>query len=171
MAAWQQALVLSRMIGHLLYTNEAAQRRFLESYKRTLFLELGTSVGQTAWRTYRNIMRVTLWGRDHFRNKVRLAMAAEALGLGPQFYCVMQMSNRGFFERLFLLLQFLPHQKIYLHPHFGLRLSGPFNRSLYASQVGVAISQRVIPMDERPNTCPICDTCFCDHAMDRLVEL
>ena len=171
MASWQQALVLSRMVRHLQDTNETTRRSFLDRYQRCLFPAQGTSVGQTIWKRYRNVTRVTLWGRDHFQNNIHLVMVAEALGLGPRFYCVVSINTQAFSKRLFLLLQFLPHHKISLYPHLGLRLRGPFNRSLHASQVGVAISQRVIPNEERPNTCPIYQICFCDHMMDGLVDL
>ena len=41
-----------------------------------------TTTVQTMWRSHRNIVRVTLWGRDHFQNNVQVAMVCEALGLG-----------------------------------------------------------------------------------------
>ena len=75
--------------------------------------------------TFRNVTRVTLWGHDHFRNNVRLFMVMEALDLGPTYYCVMRTFNPGFSERLFLLIQFLPHQKIYVYPYFGSPFRGP----------------------------------------------
>ena len=114
---------------------------------------------------------MTLWGRDHFRNNVRLAMVIEALGLGPRFYCVMRTYTRGFSERLFLLLQFLPHERIYLELDFGLLLRAPFDMSAHVRQVGEAICQRILPNDEVPNTCLVCNTCLCDHVMEGLVDL
>ena len=35
----------------------------------------------------------------------------------------------------------------------------------------MAMSQRVIPFEERPLMCPACDCFFSDHVMGELVEL
>ena len=171
MASWQYDLVLSSGITHLQNTNDSAKRAFLVRYEQVLFPESGSSVGQTVWKTWRNITRVTPWGRDHFRNNIRLAMVKEALGLGPRFYCILRTSHPGFSQRLLLLAQFLPHQKFYLYPHFGLPPRGPFNFSAHTREVSAAISQRILPTEERPNMCPACDSCFCDHVMEGLIDL
>ena len=120
MASWQYEFVLSSSVTYLQNTNDSAKRAFLVRYEQVLFPNSGSSVGQTVRKTWRNITRVTLWGRDHFRNNIRLAMVKEALGLGPRYYGILRTSHPGFSERLFLLAQFLPHQKFYLYPHFGL---------------------------------------------------
>ena len=83
MAQEHQDLVFSVALSHLVDANEATKRAFIEKYKQSLFPNLGTSSWQTIWKTYRNITKITLWGWDHFRNNIRLAMPAEALGLGP----------------------------------------------------------------------------------------
>ena len=49
-------------------------------------------------------------------------MVCEALGLGPQYYCIMRFINPRFVEQVFLLIQFLPHHKMYFYPNFGLPL-------------------------------------------------
>ena len=171
MAAWQDTLVLSMAIHHLQGASDSVRRSFVERYERLLFPYPGTSTAQTKWRSFQGITRVTLWGRDHFRNNIRLAMVLEAMNLGPRYYCVMRTLNPGFSERVFLLAQFIPSAKIYLYPHFGLPLRGPFHFSLHTRGISAAISQRIIPMDERPHMCPACDSCFCDHVMDGLIEL
>ena len=123
------------------------------------------------WRSHRNIVRVTLWGRDHFRNNVRATMVCEALGLGPQYYCIMRSSHPGFAERVFLLIQFLPHSRMYLYPNFGLPLRGPYDQSPRTREISVVMSQRIIPFAKRPLMCPAYDSYFCDHVMVELVEL
>ena len=85
-------------------------------------------------------MRVTLWGRDHFQNNVQLAMVIEAMGLGPRYYCILRSSHPGFLERAFLLTQFLPHQRMYFYPNFGLPLSDSFDRSPHTKAISVAMS-------------------------------
>ena len=98
-------------------------------------------------------------------------MVCEALGLGPRYYCIMQSAHPRFAERVFLLIQFLPHHKMYFHPNFGLPLRGPLDQSPGTREISVAMSQRIIPFEERPLMCQACDSCFCDHVMEGIAEL
>ena len=123
------------------------------------------------WKTYRNITRVTIWGQEHFCNNVHLFIVMEALDLGPDYYCVERGLNRVFHDRLFLLTRFLPVSKICFNTLFDLPLRGPFERSVRASQIGVAISGRRIPYGDFPGFYPPCESHFCDHAMEGLVEI
>ena len=115
--------------------------------------------------------RVTIWGLDHFKNNVRLFMAMEALDLGPTYYCVLRNLSPIFSNCLFLLLMFLPNQKIYVHPYYGPPFEGPFDRTVRLSQIGAWIYRGRIPMEEMPLYCPAYRDCFCDHAMDVLEEV
>ena len=170
--SWQRELALSVLVVRLQNgADEATRRGVVEAHRGLIFPEPGSSVGQTMWKTYRNVTRVTLWGRDHFINDVRLALVVEALDLGPRFYCVMRTPNRDFTERLYLLSQFLPTEKICLYPNFMPPLRGIFDRSVHASGIGAAIYRRILPFEERPNMCPACDSCFCDHVMEELTDL
>ena len=143
----------------------------LTRYERLLFPRLGTSTAQTKWWTYRNVTRVTIWGLDHFKNNVKLFMAMEALYLGPDYYCVLRTLSPIFSNHLFLLLMFLPHQKIYVHPYYGPPFGGPFDRTMRLSQIGAGIYRRCISMEEMLLYCPDYLDCFCDHAMDGLEEV
>ena len=98
-------------------------------------------------------------------------MVREALGLGPQYYCIMWSGHPGFVERVFLLIQFLPHSKMCFYPHFGLRLRGPFDQSPCTREIREAMCQHIIPFTKMPLMCPACDSCFCDHVVGELVEL
>ena len=98
-------------------------------------------------------------------------MAMEALDLGPTYYCVLRNFSPIFSNRLFLLLMFLPHQKIYVYPYIGPPFGGPFDKFVCLSQIGAGIYCRHIPMEEMPLYCPACHDCFCDHAMDGLEEV
>ena len=171
MAGGQRAFLTRLVFEHLQQTNEETRRAFAERYERRLFPLPQITTAQTMWRSHRNLVRVTLWGRDHFRNNVRAAMVREALGLGPQYYCIMRSYHPGFAERVFLLIQFLPHAKMYLHPHFGLPLRDPFEQSAHTREIRDAIAQRIVPFSKLPLMCPACDTCFCDHVVGELVEL
>ena len=96
-------------------------------------------------------------------------MVCEVLGLGPQYYCIMRSTHPGFAERVFLLIQFLPHSKMYLYPNFGLPLRGPFDQSLWTREISVAVSQRIIPLEKRLLMFQACDFPFCDHVMEGIV--
>lgn len=171
MAEVHHDLVISIAINHLLDSNEDAKRAFTERFQQALFPNLGTSTGQTLWKTHHNITRATIWGRDHFRNNIRLAMAKEALGLGPDFYCVERNTCRGFSERVFLLMRFLPPHKICFDSVFGLPLRGPFSRFPRIRQEGGDITRRLLPLNVRPHNCPACHSFLCDHAMEGLDEV
>ena len=166
MDIWVEDSIISAGAGHRLTAGVAERKTFLESYKQSIFPTLGISTGQTIWKTYRNITRVTLWGREHFLNNVRLFMVAEALGLGPDYYCVKRSLRYGFDDRLFLLTRYLPAQKICCDPVFGLPPRGPFDRSIRARRVGEAIFERRIPTDDLPKACSVCHSHFCDQAME-----
>ena len=98
-------------------------------------------------------------------------MAMEALDLGPTYYCVLRNFTPLFSNHLFLLLAFLPHQKIYVYPYIGPPFGGPFDRTVRVSQIGAGIYRRGIIMEEMPLYCHACHDCFCDHAMDGLEEV
>ena len=125
MARGQWAFLTCLVIEHLQQTNEETRRDFVERYKRRLFPLPQLTTAQTRWRSHCKIVRVTLRGRDHFLNNVWVAMVCEALGLGPQYYYIMSV-HPGFVEWVFLLIQFLPHHKMYFYPNFGLPLRVPF---------------------------------------------
>ena len=84
---------------------------------------------------------------------------------------MMRSYHPGFAERVFLLMQFFPHAKMYLYPHFGLPLKGPFDQSPHTREIRYPMSQRIFPFSELPLMCPACDSCFCDHVVGELVEL
>ena len=161
----QQLFPLVNFLRRLRHANIEAKRAFITSYECLLFPRLGTSTAQTEWWTYRNVTRVTIWGLDHFKNNVRLFMAMEALG--PEYYCVPRNFSPIFSNRLFLLLMFLPHQKIYVYPYY----KPPFDRTMRLRQIAARIYRRRIPMEEMPLYCLACPDCFCDHAMDGLEEV
>ena len=72
-------------------------------------------------------------------------MVCEALGLGPQYYCIMWSGHPRFAKQVFLLIQFLPHSKMYLYSRFGLPLRGPFDQSPRTRELREAMCQHIIP--------------------------
>ena len=60
---------------------------------------------------------------------------------------------------------------MYFYPNFGLPLKDPFDQSPWTREISVAMSQLVIPFEERPLMSSACDCYFGDHVMGKLVEL
>ena len=52
-------------------------------------------------------------------------MLMEAVGLGPQRYCIVFSSAPDFYSKLKLILYSLPQEKMFLYPA-GTTLGGPF---------------------------------------------
>ena len=84
----------------------------------------------------------------------------EDLDLGHEYYCVPRNFSPVFSNHLFLLLMFLPHQKIYVYPYYGPPFGGPFGRTVRLRQIGAGIYRRRIPREEMPLYCPPCHDCF-----------
>ena len=70
MAGGQRAFLTCLVIELLQQTNEETRRAFAERYERRLFPLSQLTTTQTKLRSHRNVVRVTLWGRDHFWNNV-----------------------------------------------------------------------------------------------------
>ena len=67
MAGGQCAFITHLVTEHLQQTNEEARRDFTEErYEQRLFPLPQLSTAQTKWRSHCNVIRVTLWDRDHF---------------------------------------------------------------------------------------------------------
>ena len=149
-----------------------ARRAIIIGYEHLLFPCLGTSNVQTRWWwTYPNVTQVTIWGRDHFQNNIRLFTIMEALYLGLAYYCILRNFSTMFSSCLFMLLMFLPHQKIYVYPYYGPPFRRHFDRTVCLSQLGLDIYRCCLPNEELPLYCPTCHDYFFDYAMDGLEEV
>ena len=60
---------------------------------------------------------------------------------------------------------------MYFYPNFGLPLRGQFDQSPWTREISVAMSQHVIPFEERLLMFFACDCSFCDHVMEKLVKI
>ena len=80
------------------------------------------------WTNLNGITFVNLQNRENVWDNLGLAMLKEAIGLGPQCYCIIQSYNLDFENLLMLTLHYLPKIKfcMYLEDE---TLGGPF---LYA---------------------------------------
>ena len=77
------------------------------------------------WTNFNEITFVNLQNRENVWDNLGLAMLKEAIGLGPQCYCIIQSYNLDF-ENLFMLtLLYLPEAKFCMY-HEDETLGGPF---------------------------------------------
>ena len=60
-------------------------------------------------------------------------MLMEAIGVGPQCYCIEFNSTLDFYSKLKLVLSSLPHEKMFLYPT-DTRLEGPFSHKPWLSR-------------------------------------
>ena len=71
------------------------------------------------------MLAIHLWGLDDLIDNLWIAMLMEAVGIGPQRYCVSFEDSRQFYRMLQLILYVLPHKRMFLYP-IGSILGGPF---------------------------------------------
>ncbi len=81
-----------------------------------------------------------LFGQESLLNNLRVTMLKEAVGLGPQRYCIFFNHAPEFYSKLKLIMSSLPQEKMFLYPSTA-RLEGPFLQELWLSR-GRAISAR-----------------------------
>ena len=71
------------------------------------------------------VIFVNLRNRENVLSNLKLAMLKEIVGLGPQFYSIIQSYNLDFESLLMLVLHYLPKDKFYIYPE-NESLRGPF---------------------------------------------
>ena len=79
------------------------------------------------WRTNPNgdITCIELMTSPFLWGSLRRAILNEALGIGPECYCVYYHPSPAFYQRLQYLMVNLPHRKMFLYGE-DIRLGGPF---------------------------------------------
>ena len=78
-----------------------------------------------AWTNLNGITFITLRNRENVWDNLKLAMLKEAIGLGPQHYCIIRSYNLDFESLLLLTLLYLPRTKFCMYPE-DETLGGPF---------------------------------------------
>ena len=107
------------------HVDEVTRRAFVERYEHGFFLEPRTSTPQSKWKVYPDIIRVILWGQDHFWNNIWLAMVLEAMSLGPRYYCIIRSNHPGFAEQASYWLNFFLTKKCAFIPTLFYLLEVP----------------------------------------------
>ena len=77
------------------------------------------------WTSLDGITFVNLQNRENVWDNLGLAMLKEAIGLGPQSYCIIRSYNLDFENLLMLTLLYLPKAKFCMYPEEET-LGGPF---------------------------------------------
>ena len=72
-----------------------------------------------------DMLAIQQWSPRTFSGNLRIAMLMEAVGLGPQRYCIVFSSAPDFYSKLKLILYSLPQEKMFLYPA-GTTLGGTF---------------------------------------------
>ena len=73
-----------------------------------------------------DMLAIHLWGPDDLIDNLRIAMLMEAVGIGPQRYCIyFDEDSPKFYRMLLLVLYALPQERMFLYPA-GSILGGPF---------------------------------------------
>ena len=77
------------------------------------------------WTSLNGITFFNLQNREDVWDNLGLAMLKEAIGLGPQRYCIIWLYNLDFENLLMLTLVYLPKEKFCMYPEEET-LGGPF---------------------------------------------
>ena len=116
--------------------------------------------GRDNWRywaisPFRDMLAIRLvWGRDDVLENLRIAMLLEAVGQGPQRYCIcfddsdedFSDDHPEYYRRLQLVLYALPQERMFIYPAGGT-LRGPFLHEPWLSRAR-AIQSRPSITDE-----------------------
>ena len=77
------------------------------------------------WTTMNQVIFVNLRNRENVLRNLKLAILKEVVGLGSQYYCVINSYNLDVESLLMLVLHYLPKEKFCIYPE-NESLRGPF---------------------------------------------
>ena len=104
-------------ISQILNGDEEARKRFERQAGLATFGFWGPDfLGPWKISPSRDLTCVQLYGQFMFLQILKVVMLKEAIGLGPQKYCVALYRAPYFYSRLKLLLIYLPFEKMFLYP-------------------------------------------------------
>ena len=94
------------------------------------------------WRTNtaQTVTCIELFGGAYLLGSLRTALLKEAIGIGPQRYCIYYYESPEFYRKLKLIMMYLPQEKMFIYPS-GIILRGPFLQEPWLSR-GRAICAR-----------------------------
>ena len=113
------------------------KKEISELYSQHLFPMQSQSWIDVKWTTHWGVTFVTMLDEKHLIKNIQFAMIQEMMGLGPMKYCIVYNKMLNFFERLLLLINYLPQKKMCFYPPQVI-LEPPFDHSLWR-EIGEAI--------------------------------
>ena len=84
---------------------------------------------------------------SHFLDNIYIAMFMEAVGAGPQRYCICFDPSPNTYRKLNLLLYSFPQEKMFIYPT-NARLEGPFLQDPWLSRARAIQSRPSLTRDE-----------------------
>ena len=74
-----------------------------------------------SWRHWqlnptRDMLAIHFVSHLSFLDNLHIAMLMEAVGVGPQCYCIVYDSSPNFYSKLKLIIYSLSHEKMFLYP-------------------------------------------------------
>ena len=114
--------MLATLTHYIAQLNPRKMAKVRHTYDKAMDIFLGE------WTTVNKFTFVNLRNRKIVWSNLSLATLKEAIGLGPQCYCVVCLYNFDFKALLMLTLHYLPRENFYMYPE-DESLGGPF---LYA---------------------------------------
>ena len=95
----------------------------------------------------RDMLAIRLWSPCTFSKNLRIAMLMEAVGQGPQRYCIVCDFLPGAYKLLKYILYVLPHERMFLYP-IGATLGGPFLHEPWLSRAQALQARPSITKEE-----------------------
>ena len=142
----EQAMYVVRQ--HMEVASLETKKNLIDLYTQLFFPQPDSSWSQVMWSNRSGVTFVTIWGEEHLRNNLRLALIKEMMGLGPMKYCIVNNMMPNFESKVLLLIRYLPHKKMCFYPPKAT-LSGPFSHSPW-QEIGAAMRARRINLKNPP---------------------
>ncbi len=111
--------------------DRVARNNFERASRQATFGDLGPEHYLTrVWRENqdKSMLCIQTYGTYYFLRNLRRAVLNEAVGIGPQRYCIAFNRAPTFYSKLKLLMQNLPLEKMFIYPKKD-SLEGPFLRA------------------------------------------
>ena len=148
MAASNQGQALQEM-GKYLKVNKNSYTRFVNRAHRIVFpKKVDYQVSPWSVSPSEDLARIHL--TTHFTilsANVKVYILKEAIGLGPNRYCIVFSHNPGFYSYLKMVMSFLPQEKMFFYPA-GTTLGGPFLVEPWLSRGRALCSRPSLTFDE-----------------------
>ena len=139
-----EAMVVAGL--HLGVMPWARKIEFSERCARNIFQDPHNSKDVVQWERHWGITIAFLGPRENLIRNLEFAMIQELLDMGPPKYCLVCNNLRGFGERVLLVLNYLPKEKICLYPPTTIP-RGPFEKPAWRS-LGKELSERRVSLND-----------------------